>query len=534
MLLYNFLKKINILYISVFYYNFFFLKKKNFWENNFWFYVDVLNNNNKSLCLFMFLLLVLFSFFLKKNWINFFLNLIFFFILICFIYINSLEKFQFFNLNYNCLNSINLTLVNGLILIHPVCIYFTYLCIILHYLFWKYNYNFLNYCINLLKSFLLIFLFTSLIAVILGGWWAQQELNWGGWWNWDYVEVIAFIFFLKSVILSHTSIINNYNFILTLNPTILFNLVIFFLLIRVDFLNSIHSFSSITITQSGMCFFLLFFLNWFLFFLKKKYDFYKKFKLISFFLKKNRKFLNFFLIINNVFISYILISVVYFYFFNFKFLDLIKFIKFLTYIYMLIFFIKYSDKTLIQIFIFLIYIVLFSLNFLFFLFFIYYIYVQFYFNRLKKFNFFEKMYYIHYIVYIFIFYAFINYSSVYKTDIFTSFNLIFINNQFININCESSVISLNSIYIYNENLYNFKYKLLFNFLSFYETIYNNSLTIENYIHNFYKINILWLGYIFYNIYYILIYSWIFFILYKLISIKFYFFSKINFYLLFNF
>lgn len=26
-------------------------------------------------------------------------------------------------------------------------------------------------------------------AIFLGGWWAAQEVNWGGWWNWDFIEV---------------------------------------------------------------------------------------------------------------------------------------------------------------------------------------------------------------------------------------------------------------------------------------------------------------------------------------------------------
>ena len=90
-----------------------------------------------------------------------------------------------FKYNYNYLNTshglVNSNLLNGLMLIHPIILYYFYTIYI---------------CLNKVNLLMCIEKFTkkttfkknhitnTLIvytAIILGCWWAEQELAWGGW-----------------------------------------------------------------------------------------------------------------------------------------------------------------------------------------------------------------------------------------------------------------------------------------------------------------------------------------------------------------
>lgn len=37
------------------------------------------------------------------------------------------------------------------------------------------------------------------VALLLGGWWAFQEFTWGGWWNWDSIEVPVLLVWIAAV-----------------------------------------------------------------------------------------------------------------------------------------------------------------------------------------------------------------------------------------------------------------------------------------------------------------------------------------------
>ena len=81
--------------------------------------------------------------------------------------------------------------------------------------------------------------------MFLGGYWAQQEFNWGGWWSWDTVELTSIFFLIYLIIFIH-----NTNLICTIFNSYYYKF--FFLIIllgvyglnRLNFFTSIHSFTS--------------------------------------------------------------------------------------------------------------------------------------------------------------------------------------------------------------------------------------------------------------------------------------------------
>jgi len=210
-----------------------------------------------------------------------------------------------YNIFYISIWNLNTTLTNGLCLIHPLLVYLLYIYILM-YIFKKYN----IYYYWFVYTFKFYFLSINLLALILGSWWAYQELNWGGWWNWDFVELILFIFFIKNIILIHS-----FNFFKTIyfyifNFSYFFYLILFFVFVRWDILNSVHSFNLLSSFENYInyiFFIFLSFLAYYLFFLKITY---KKVKLNYFFttkvytLSNTNFFLNLFIYITVVFFIY--------------------------------------------------------------------------------------------------------------------------------------------------------------------------------------------------------------------------------------
>ena len=73
-------------------------------------------------------------------------------------------------------------LTNTMFLIHPVLLYFSFSL-------------FLNSSLVGKGGARSVLALLVLLAMFLGGYWSLQELNWGGWWNWDVLECgIGFIF----------------------------------------------------------------------------------------------------------------------------------------------------------------------------------------------------------------------------------------------------------------------------------------------------------------------------------------------------
>jgi len=129
-------------------------------------------------------------------------------------------------------------LYNGLSFIHPIMVYILYSFI---FFITSYSFSLFSALFFVVTCFICIYL--SVISMFLGSWWAYQELNWGGWWNWDFVEIILFIFFLRLFLIVHLQNCNWF-FLATVKSFFLFYIIIFFMFVRVDIINSIHSFNS--------------------------------------------------------------------------------------------------------------------------------------------------------------------------------------------------------------------------------------------------------------------------------------------------
>jgi len=291
----------------------------------FWYFVEILNNNNKSILLFLSMLILIIITYLFNNRVVFLLNIILYIIIVFYIY-EYKYNLNFFR-NIILLNYVaNTNLINGVVLIHPILIYITYIILIVFIIFYKHNYNYIyKILINIRYNKYKLFLF-SFTALFLGGWWAQQELNWGGWWNWDFVEIIALIFNILTLYIIHTNISKNYNLLPTVIKNIIFYLFFFFLFIRFDVLNSIHSFNSFSILNNfnKFVFILVYFIVFCIIFVI--IFFFKKFKLN---ITSVNSVLFLFKFINTLFLIYIFINLFFILYLNFQFIDITKYIKYI-------------------------------------------------------------------------------------------------------------------------------------------------------------------------------------------------------------
>ncbi len=205
--------------------------------------LNLLLNTNTNIIFYILFFLIFYS---NLNMIL----IIFIFHLLCFsldidiqyIDINILEKFEF---------KININLFNGLFLIHPLFIYMfliTFFKICKDYI----NYIFIYYTFKLnIKNYTFFFKikiistqFLSnliLLAIVLGSWWALQELNWGTWWNWDLVEIINLLYFIALLKIIHNNILIFFKqYFKLLNLIGVFMLCV--LAVRLNLIQSIHNF----------------------------------------------------------------------------------------------------------------------------------------------------------------------------------------------------------------------------------------------------------------------------------------------------
>lgn len=144
------------------------------------------------------------------------------------LYVNSIFKIP----------AINTTLQNGLLNIHPVIIYFGYGVILT---LWSILYKSDHSHVKLKLSTTILYRVTIIIFIgtYLGALWASQELNWGGFWSWDPVELVSLLllfYFIKTI---H----NRSNVII--NRPVLYAIItgsIIYFIIRLGVINTIHSF----------------------------------------------------------------------------------------------------------------------------------------------------------------------------------------------------------------------------------------------------------------------------------------------------
>lgn len=120
-----------------------------------------------------------------------------------------------------------LSLTNTLFIIHPVMIYLFSIACLLSVFKKKQKIN---------QVYLLFF------AIFLGGVWSAQELNWGGWWNWDVLECGIGYFWILTVFFSHYSFKKLNSGSSLIGIKLAFILTVYNLLNKYGLGTSIHSF----------------------------------------------------------------------------------------------------------------------------------------------------------------------------------------------------------------------------------------------------------------------------------------------------
>ncbi len=234
----------------------------------------------------------------------------------------------------------NVSLNNGLLIIHPICIYLTYILLFVNFSetykitkFVKY-FNFFKKKNSKIFFFISYFSFT---AIFLGSHWAQQELNWGGWWNWDYVELIALVFFIMSIYFVHSKKNNIYQSLTSKYSYVIF-VTLFYVVVRCDLLNSVHSFNSFRVLDKYIQYVYIIVLIVYLYCISKNLNFFKVFIFRKTNLKRFNIFFNFF---NKFFLMILMFNLIRFYYNNDQISSLDFFLK--TFIYYMVFlYISYS------------------------------------------------------------------------------------------------------------------------------------------------------------------------------------------------
>lgn len=146
---------------------------------------------------------------------------------------------------------INDKLINGLFVIHPLLTYLFYSGIMLSCVFsikyviviHKDIFNIVfNYILAKLKLVFNNYLYIGFIALILGSWWAQQEINWNGWWGWDFVEILNLVFFIYGLKIIHCSVVQDYAYKCKMFINYVILVLIYMLCLRFNLFNSLHTF----------------------------------------------------------------------------------------------------------------------------------------------------------------------------------------------------------------------------------------------------------------------------------------------------
>jgi len=152
------------------------------------------------------------------------------------------------------------TLTNGLLIIHPLLLYSFYVALI-YFGIWipllkktKKTKLSLFYPYNLPYG---KFYVLGIGALFLGAWWSHQELNWGGFWSWDLVEIFLLITVTYVVLRQHYTSLTQVSYL----KTIFFglNFVMYICSVRYNLINSIHNFISQSAFLYKITYFILFY-----------------------------------------------------------------------------------------------------------------------------------------------------------------------------------------------------------------------------------------------------------------------------------
>ena len=154
-------------------------------------------------------------------------------------------------LDYELSDSVTTNLLNGNMLVHPGLVYCALALFFVGMaslyqksIMWrKWKLNYFSSLIFITTTKYLFYRATLLccMALVWGAWWASQELNWGGFWAWDPVEMILLFFFFFLIRLTHLHHNNDQS--LNQNLLIAFFFFFFFLHANQTFnLISVHAF----------------------------------------------------------------------------------------------------------------------------------------------------------------------------------------------------------------------------------------------------------------------------------------------------
>jgi len=175
-----------------------------------------------------------------KN-INLFYLIVWIYLIITYLHNNFFITVS--NLNFFKVSDISVKLLNGLIMIHPISLYIFYSILIIFffkiYFFRIYFYKNIQYLYFFTDYKIYLF---GIISLFLGSWWSAQELNWGGFWSWDLVEIFLLVSVVFSIILAHTKYINSFFFYKLI--FFFFNYILYICSVRFNLINSIHNFIS--------------------------------------------------------------------------------------------------------------------------------------------------------------------------------------------------------------------------------------------------------------------------------------------------
>jgi len=270
---------------------------------------------------------------IKNNKITYliYINIFYLLVFICMQLFNFIVNSNIYLLNNNLFNPL---LQHFLVILHPPLILIIFLLFKIIYL-------------QKTQNLLFIFLFFS-FTIILGSYWASSLFGWGGWWSWDPIENISFIYWLLLLIQLHIK--KKYLFFFT--SFFLYIDYTLFYFLKFNSIQSIHIFKLISIQLQ--LYFLFFYISIYLlllfYFLYKKiiinnniiYYYFLIFLLFLYFYLYIYSFINIYIFsfcFYFLFYSFfILLCFYYFHFFLFYFFYLITIIKIYIVIYIFMYF----------------------------------------------------------------------------------------------------------------------------------------------------------------------------------------------------
>lgn len=130
----------------------------------------------------------------------------------------------FLKINFKLIDLI--ALHNTLFIYHPISLYITVIILL--------------FVVKREKKYLNLIYILCWFSFILGGYWASQEFNWGGWWNWDALEMGILFTLIYLLIKIHV----NWNFFLCkyTNTLIILFFSSYWIFNKLGLTISIHSF----------------------------------------------------------------------------------------------------------------------------------------------------------------------------------------------------------------------------------------------------------------------------------------------------